>query len=78
MYERVKHITDQARQLSPKERAAPIDALWVTRPTHTSAPPISVWHLDELDRRIVAEVFTQEYVVPWDEASARSQARAPW
>jgi len=73
MNERVKHIAEQARQLTPEERADLCDLLLVMM--HAAPPGLSENWEEEIERR-VAEIDRGEVVLQdFDEAMRDLRAR---
>lgn len=75
MNDQVKRLTDEARRLTPAERAALIEQIWDTLPPDTADVPMPDWHRAGLDARLAEHEADPGSVVPWEEAKARLIAR---
>ncbi len=75
MTDHVKRLTEEARKLTPEERAELIEQIWDTLPPETAAVSIPDWHRAGLDRRLAEHEADPDSVVQWREARARLAAR---
>lgn len=75
MTDHVESLLDEARKLTPEERAMLIERLWDTLPPETSAVPVPEWHRAGLDQRLAEHEADPGSVVPWEEAKVRLAAR---
>ena len=73
---------DQLLALSPPEKIAVIGALWDSMEDAAAAGPLPSWQLDELARRLDADLAAPEPTFSWEEAqqlvkSRHGQTRSP-
>lgn len=67
-------ILDSARQLTPRDQARLIDALWAMVPDDVELPLHPEWEA-ELERRVADMKSGEQKTVPWSQIQSEALAR---